>query len=130
MVGDSSKASRVKLAQFTYDFAVHGGTTGAIIVGAGRLPAGAIIFDGLIHVITAVVGTTSTLAISVMTANDLLTATAEATLIEDYLADVVPAGSAATAIIVTSEKGCTFTIGTADLTAGKVCVSLRYFETE
>jgi len=126
---DSSIGSRVALAAFTYDFAVHGGTAGAIIVGAGRLPAGAIIFDGLIHVVTAIEGTTSTLAISVMSANDLLTATAEASLTVGLLTDVVPDGTAANAIKVTSPKGCTFTIGTNDLTAGKVVVNLRYFDT-
>jgi hypothetical protein len=125
----STLASRAALASFTYDFAVSGGTAGAIVIGAGRIPAGAVIFDGLIHVITAVEGTSSTLAVSVVGANDILTATAEASLTIGAFLDTVPDGTAANALLVSAESGCTFTIGVADLTAGKVVVNLRYFDT-
>ena len=126
----SSQASRVGLAIFEYDFAVDGGVAGAIVIGAGRLPAGGIILDGIVHVITAVVGTTSTLAIHVTGADDVLAATAEASLTVGLLVDTVCDGTAANAIKVGSApSGCTFTIGTNDLTAGKVVVGLRYIDT-
>lgn len=125
----SSKASRVGLGLFEYDFAVEGGTAGAIVVGAGKLPTGAIILDGIVHVVTAIVGTTSTLAIHVATAEDVLAATAEASLTVGLLVDTVCDGTAANAIKVTAGLGVTFTIGTNDLTAGKVVVGLRYIDT-
>ena len=125
----SSQASRVKLALFEYDFAVDGGVAGAIIKNPDGLPANSIIWDGMILIHTAIVGTTSTLAISVVGANDMLTATAEASLTVGLLMDVVPDGTAAAAVQVgAANAGCTFTIGTNDLTAGRVMVALRYFD--
>jgi len=125
----SSQGSRVGLALFEYDFAVHGGTAGAIVIGANRLPAGAIIMDGVVHVITAPLGTTSTIAIHVTTAGDVLAATAEASLTVGLLVDTVCDGTAATMIKVAAASGCTFTIGVNDLTAGKIVVGLRYIDT-
>ncbi len=125
---DSSQASRVGLARYEYDFAVHGGTAGAIVVGAGRMPAGAVVIDGIILVVTAIVGTTSTLAIHITGAGDVLAATAEASLTVGLLVDTVCDGAAANCIEVAAGAGCTFTIGTNDLTAGKVVVGLRYIE--
>jgi hypothetical protein len=126
----SSQASRVGLALFEYDFAVHGGVVGAIVIGAGRLPAGAIILDGIIHVITAVVGTTSTMAISVTGANDILSALAEASMTVGALLDTVCDGTAGNAVEVgAAPAGCTFTIAVNDLSAGKVVAGLRYIDT-
>ena len=129
MEGKSSLASRAPVAAFTYDFSVDGGVAGAIVIGAGRIPAGAVIFDGLVHVVAAVVGDTSTLAISIVGANDILTATAEASLTIGAFLDVVPDGTATNVLLVSAESGCTFTIASVDLTAGKVVVALRYFDT-
>jgi len=126
----SSRASRVGLGLFEYDFAVHTGAQGAYIVGAGTLPKGAIILDGIIHVVTACTSTGSaTVAVSVVGANDLLTATAVASLTLNALFDVVPVCSAATAIRLTAAAGVTFTIATEDLTAGKIVCGLRYIDT-
>lgn len=125
----SSQASRVGLALFEYDFAVHGGVVGAIVVGANRLPPGAIVLDGIIHIITAIVGTTSTLAIHVTGAEDVLAATAEGSLTVGLLVDPVCDGTAANAIKVAAPSGCTFTIAVNDLSAGKVVVGLRYIDT-
>jgi hypothetical protein len=126
---ESSGASRAKLALFEYDFTVDGGAAGAIIINPDGLPENAIIWDGMVLVHTAVVGTTSTLAISVVGANDLLTATAEASLTVGTMHDIVPDGTASNALKVGASKiGVTFTIGTNDLTAGRVMVALRYFD--
>ncbi|MCP4716164.1 MAG: hypothetical protein GY868_13690 [Deltaproteobacteria bacterium] len=125
---DSSQASRVGLARYEYDFAVHGGTAGAIVVGAGRMPAGAVVIDGIILIVTAIVGTTSTLAIHITGAGDVLAATAEASLTVGLLVDTVCDGAAANCIEVAAGAGCTFTIAVNDLTAGKVVVGLRYIE--
>jgi len=126
----SSRASRVGLGLFEYDFSVDGGAQGAIVIGANRLPPGAIILDGIIHVVTACTSDGSaTVAVSVVGANDLLTATAVASLTLDALFDIVPVCSAETAIILTAAAGVTFTIGTADLTSWKIVCSLRYIDT-
>jgi len=126
----SSRASRVGLGLFEYDFDVDGGAQGAIVIGANRLPPGAIILDGIIHVVAACTSDGSaTVAVSVVGANDLLTATAVASLTLNSLHDVVPVCSAATAIRLTAAAGITFTIATADLTAGKIVCGLRYIDT-
>jgi len=126
----SSRASRVGLGLFEYDFSVLTGAQGAYIVGANRLPAGAIILDGIIHIVAACTSTGSaTVAVSVVGANDLLTATAVASLTLNALFDVVPVCSAATAIRLTAAAGVTFTIATEDLTAGKIVCGLRYIDT-
>ena len=120
-------AGRVRQAAFEYDFALHGGAVGAITVGPKLLPAGALVFDGLIHVVTAVVGTTSTLAIHALSAEDILAATAEASLTLNSLHDTVCVGTAATSFRCTAATALTFTVAVNPLTAGKVRVYLRYF---
>ncbi len=128
---ESSMATTGSMALFTYDFDVDAGAQGAIVVGAGRIPKGALILDGIIHVETACTsGGSATVAVSVIGANDLLTATAVASLTLDAILDVVPDGTASTVLRATAPLGCTFTIATADLTAGKIHVALRYVDTE
>ena len=124
----SSQASRAPMAIFTYDFAVHGGAQGAIVVGANRIPAVSIILDGIIWVETAPVGSGASVAISALGANDLLTATAITSLTLNTLHDIVPVCTAATVLRCTAAIGCTFTISAADLTAGKINVAIRYVD--
>jgi len=124
---ESSQASRAPIAIFEYDFDVHAGAQGAIVIGMGRIPAGSIILDGIIWVVTAPTsGGSATVAISALGANDLLTATAIATLSLNSFHDIVPVCTAATVLRATTNIGCTFTIATADLTAGKIAVAIRY----
>ena len=126
----SSRASRVGLGLFEYDFSVSGGAQGAIVIGANRLPPGAIILDGIIHVVAACTSTGSaTVAIHVASSEDLMAATAVASLTLNALLDVVPVCTAASAIRLTAAAGVTFTIATEDLTAGKIVCGLRYIDT-
>ena len=125
----SSLATSAPIALFEYDFDEHAGAQGAIVIGANRIPAGSIILDGIIYVITAPLSEGSaTVAISVIGANDLLTATAIATLSVNSFHDLVPVCTAATVLRATAPLGCTFTIATADLTAGKIAVAIRYVD--
>ena len=124
----SSQATRAPMATFTYDFAVHGGDIGAIIVGPNRIPAGSIILDGIVWVETAPVGSGASVAISALTANDLLTATAITSLTINTFHDIVPVCTAATVLRTTAAIGCTFTISAAALTAGKIHVAIRYVD--
>ena len=126
----SSTGSRVGMALFQYDFAVDGGAQGTIVIGTDRIPSGAIILDGIIHVKTAVTsGGAATVALHVMSSEDILAATAKASLSLNALLDTVPVGTAATAVRCTASKGLSVVIADADLTAGVIVCGLRYIDT-
>lgn len=122
--------SRKGLAVFEYDFAKHGGAQGAITVGPKLLPRGAIVTQGIIHVKTALVGSGATVALNVLTSEDVLAATAITSFTLNALLDVVPVGTAATSFRCTAAAQLTVTIATADLTAGKFAVALDYVCTD
>ncbi|MHC4361381.1 MAG: hypothetical protein ACYSTZ_01035 [Planctomycetota bacterium] len=124
---ETALEQRVGQAVFEYSFAKHGGVVGTITVGPKMLPKGAIIHDGFIHVKTAVTsGGAATLQIMAVGADDIRASTAKATLSLNAILDVVPDGAAANMIRCTAATQLTFTVGTADLTAGVVAVVLRY----
>lgn len=118
---------RVSIAQ--YDFATDGGAIGAITVPCHGIPAGAIITSGMVYVDTAPVGVGASVAIHVLTAEDLLAATAITSLTLAAMLDIVPVGTAATAILATANiTQVTFTISAAALTAGKITVQLEFLD--
>jgi len=128
----NTSLSPVKCVSYCeYDFSVDGGAVSAITVECNPIPAGAIITSGVIHVKTAVTSAGSaTVAIQALSSEDILAATGKASLTLNALLDVVPVGTAATMIRATSNiTTLTFTIGTAALTAGRICVALDYFVT-
>jgi len=120
-----------KVAYFEYDFSIHGGTAGDITVYGDPIVSGAIITSGMIHVRTACTSAGSaTVAIKALTSEDILAATAKASLTANALIDTVPVGTAATSIRCTSTiQALTFTVATAALTAGKIVVALEYVVT-
>ena len=122
----SGLENNLRVSYFQYDFAKHGGATGAITVYGDGIPANAIICGGVIRVNTAVVGTTSTLAIQAASSEDILAATAEASLTLNARIAVVPDFATVGDMITLSSaiNSLTFTVGTNDLTAGKVTVIL------
>jgi len=126
----TSRGSAKRIAYFQYDFDVDGGDAGAITVLGSNIPSGAIITSGMIHVNTAVTSDGSaTVAIQAASSEDILAATAKASLTLNALLDLVPVGTAATAIRLTSQiNSLTFTVGTAALTAGKITACLEYLE--
>ena len=128
--------------EYIYDFDVDGGTTGAIDLSAkagySPLPDNAIIKDVTMLVETAVAGTSSTVAVGNTTDPDgYMAAIAEATLVADY---VTAAGVQAGALLwddtndhmipflcnSANDRVFSITIGTADLTAGKVRFMVEY----
>ena len=115
-------------ACFQYDFAQHGGAVGAITVYGDNIPADAIILDGIIRVNTAVTSSgLATVAIGAVAADDILAATAKASLTLNALLDTVPVTTAATAIrVATAISSLTFTVAEAALLTGKITVSLRW----
>ena len=117
-----------QVAYFEYDFDKDGGAIGTVALRGNKLPSGAIITSGMIHVITAVTsGAAVTVELGVEGTDDVLASTLKAALTIGALLDVVPAMTAATAILTTTAgAGVTMTIGVAAITAGKVVVALEY----
>lgn len=121
--------SALRVGRALYDFSVDGGVTGLITpVGTIALPAKAMIIGVTAKVVAAVTSLGSaTLAIGTSAgsaANSLLTATAKASL---TLAALINGAATFAAPVQLSAAGnVTFTVGTADLTAGKVEVAIYY----
>jgi len=117
-----------KVALFEYSYAKHGGAVGEITVYGNPIPKGSIIKEGIIYVKTAVTSDGSaTMKIKALTTDDILASTGKASFTLSALLATVPVGSAATSILVTSDiTALTFTVGTAALKTGKVCVALEY----
>lgn len=132
------------LQEYLYDFAVDGGTDDTFIdlsakAGYAPLPSGAIVTNVGLKVLEAVVGTSSTIIVGNTTdPNGYMEAIAEGTLIDEY---VTMAGAQAGALLwddtndhlipflVNSDNDADFgiTIGTADLSAGKVLFWVEYY---
>lgn len=120
---DSLSVKRV--ARATYDFDVDGGAVSAIGLGVS-LPDNAVIINSFYEVITAMAssGNAGTFALSVESANDIVTAV-DADTVSGLVAGI-PEGTLANAVKLTSEQEITFTIAVEDLTAGKVVFFLEY----
>lgn len=119
----------LRVAHAKYDFAVDGGVTGLITpVDADTIPDNAIMVGGTINSPTAVTSDGSaTLAIGTAAgsaADAIKDATAKASYSADALLDVVPTFDVP--VKMTAAGRITFTIGTADLTAGVVEVWVFY----
>ena len=129
--------------EYVYDFAVDGGATGAIDLSAkagyAPMPSGAVISKVSLKVITAVSGTSSTVAVGNTTDPDgYMAAIAEATLVDEYVSSTgVQAGALLwddtndhdIPFLVNSDNDAVFsiTVGTADLTADKIVFWVEYY---
>ena len=117
--------SRVMEFDFVYDFAKHGGAVSTITVGPKLIPAQTIITQGIIRVVTAPVGSGASVALHLLSSEDILAATAITSLTLDALLDTVPVGTAATSLICTAATQLSVVISAAALTAGKIAVHLQ-----
>jgi hypothetical protein len=118
-----------QVAYFEYDFAIDGGAVGTITLRGDRLPIGAVVTSGMKHVLTAVTsGGACTTTLGFETATDILGSTLKGAQTLNALLDIVPAGTAATAVRITSTSNgaMTMTIGVAAITAGKFVVAVEY----
>ena len=124
--------SVMRCACATYDYAVHGGAVGAKKLGV-TIPKGAIIWESLIDVDTTCTTASAdagTMAISVASANDIVSAIAVSDASNPWDSGKhagVPVGSAATCIELTADCVVTATIAVQAFTAGKFRVWLFYF---
>lgn len=114
------------VTKFTFDTAANDATSPTPVSNktvaahpmAVSIPDNAIVISGHVDVITAVTsGGAATVAVHLVGANDLLTATAVASL--GLAAQVPMAAVKTTPIKLAAEKAVTVTVGTAALTAGK-----------
>lgn len=133
----------VQVAEFLYDFAVDGGATGEIFLsskaGYAPIPIGAIVTGCTYKVLTAVTGTSSTLAFGNDDDPDGYSgsAIAEATLVANYVGNGWDNGAALIwddtndhpihfPVLNADDGEFSVTIGTANLTAGKVIFLVSY----
>jgi len=121
--------SSFKIARCLYDFAVDGGAQGTIApTNSDTIPDNAILLGGSINSPTAVTsGGSATVAIGTSAGSSTTSikgATGKASYSIDALQNVVPVF--ATPVKMTAAGTITFTIGTADLTAGVIEVWVLY----
>jgi hypothetical protein len=126
-LGGSLRMGRAK-----YSFAVDGGGAPGLITPATNcvIPDNAIIIGGIANPTTALVGSSTTIAIGTSAgsaANSLKTATAEATYSTDAVLALVPVFTAATAVKMTAAGSITITTAVAALTAGVMEITVFYF---
>jgi len=119
------------VAKFSYDFDAQGGVKGDITLAGTPLPDNAIVWDGVVDVITPLTGGGSATAAvtTAQSANDLITA-ADVTGAPWSTAGskaLVPVGDASNSIKMTAERAPKLVIGTAALTAGKFNLFIEYY---
>lgn len=126
-MGTGGLDNQVKVAQHEYDFKKDGGAIGDITLRGTAVPKGALILDGMIDVETALTSAgAATGALKQVGAGDILAAAGKATFAANAILDIVPIGTAATAIRSTAKGKPVLTVAVADLTAGKFTVIQRY----
>src|SRR5689334_8406749 len=77
VVGNRNYVGRTKWAQGKYDFAVLGGVQGAITLTSDVIPSGALVLNTylIVDVAPDSAAHTATIAVSIQSANDIVTAT-------------------------------------------------------
>ena len=123
----------MNVARATYDFAVNGGAISAIGLGV-TIPNNAVVIGGFYDVITTCTSAadTGTGALSVNSANDIVTAVAigTGTPFDAGLRAIIPKSNTpeTTGIKLTAAREITFTIAVQAFTAGKFEVFLHYVQ--
>ncbi len=121
----------LRMARAKYDFAVDGGGAPGLITPATNaiIPDNAIIIGGIANPTTALVGSSTTIAIGTSAgsaANALKVATAEATYSTDAVLALTPVFSSAW-VKMTAAGSITITTAVAALTAGVMEITVFYF---
>ena len=131
VVGTSQYIGRTKWARAYYDFATDGGAVGAINLRGDKLPAGAVIVNSLIDVVTPVTsGGAATVSLGTEAATDIRAAATLATAPALGTA-ATPRGAvtgSSAAVKLTADRHVVATIATAALTAGRFSVLIEYVE--
>ena len=121
----------LRMARAKYDFSVDGGAVGAITPATNAvIPDNAIIVGGILNSTTALVGTSSTIAVGTSagsSATSLKAATAEASYSADAILATVPVFTAASSVKLTAAGSITITVAVAALTAGVMEITVWYY---
>ena len=117
------------VAKFTYDFDAQGGAVGDIVLQGTPLPDNAIIWDGVVDVITPLTGGTTVAVTTAQSANDLITAAADtgAPWSTAGTKAIVPVGTQAASIKLTAARAPKIVVTVADITAGKFNLFVEYY---
>jgi len=118
------------VAKFTYDFDALGGAAGDITLVGEPLPYKAIVWDGVVDVITKLAGAGASVALTTsQSANDLITSAAISGSPWSSTGSkaLVPVGDAANSIKMTAERAPKIVVTAADLTAGKFNLFIEYY---
>lgn len=120
----------VRLARARYDFAVDGGGAPGLITLAQSdvIPKNAIMVGGTLNPTTALVGSSTTIAVGTSAgsaANSLKAATAEATYSANAVLNIVPVW--ATPVKMSADGTITITTAVAALTAGVMDILVVYY---
>ena len=131
------QSSRVGYLIARYDVATDGGAQGAYQIGP-ELPVGMLVVGGYAQVVTGFATNTTRVALSVQTANDLLSATDVsspgvhrlAPSDKSFVVPITPDGDTVTTLaspiqIATTPKRVTVTVSEADATSGTLFVYLE-----
>jgi hypothetical protein len=129
-LGQGNPNAGLRVAKAIYSFATDGGAQGLITPKrTASLPKNAVIVGGTINSTGAVTsGGSATLSVGTSagsSATAILGATAKATLSANALVNAIPVF--ATPVKLSAAGNITVTVGTADLTAGVVEITLFYF---
>lgn len=130
-VGSGQYVGRTKWARAYYDFAVDGGTVGAITLRGDALPTGAVVLSTVVKVDTAVAsGGAATVSLGVQSATDVRTAVVLGTApaLDTATAKLGATTRASAPVVTSAVKSVVATVAVAALTAGKFSVLIEYIE--
>ena len=113
---------------FEYDFAKEGGAVGNITLRGGSIPKGAVVTSGMILGITDLTsGGSATCALALVGADDVRAAADFDTINDGTMEDVVPVGTAATAVLTVTDEPLVMAVAVAALTGGAFRVALEFY---
>lgn len=119
-------APKKNTAIWTYDFDKYGGAVGDITLDE-LLPSNAVITYAYAHVVAACTSAgAATVAARIMSPEDVVAATALASLVIASNVDGVPDNTAGNMIVTTANMSLIVTVEVADLTAGKINFVVEY----
>lgn len=117
---------KVGWASVTYSVARHTGAVGAKSIGV-VIPDNAVVMQGVIDVMTAILPVASTNAIHLQTANDILTAGTNV-LDSTGIKACTPVDTAASAIKMTADRTLTLTTTGNAITQGVFKIWIKYYQ--
>ena len=126
--GDQQGGAAAQVIKATYDFTLDGGAIASVnLVNSPVIPAGMIVFGGLIDGITLPVGPGASIAVGFGTgaqAAALKAATVIATYAAGSVLAIIPVWTAASAVKVAADSKISVTVSGAVLTAGKFAIQI------